>query len=186
MLMSLNQDLRNQAAAVLEPTIFLPVWQYWQRCLPGDGTLPGRHNLDPLDMPRLSLPYTLLVDVLNRGERLRFRLIGTELVKMSGRNLTGKFYDECYASSHLLSYIHDLYAALLETRRPLYTENIGTPGWAHGPRMVRRLMLPLAGNGQDIDMVYGVQDFTPVSEDLDAREYFGPNADVAEVRRVFL
>ncbi len=168
----------NPAADYLEPAMFRPAWLYWLSCRPAADLLPGRQHLDPVHMPPGTLPHTLLVDVLNRGERLRFRLIGSQLVQQAGRNLTGRFYDEAYVSQTLLEYVSGLYRTVVHQRCALYTENIAVPGWADQPRLVRRLMMPLANNGVDVDMVYCIQDYTPPMDH--------PTSDVTELRRVTL
>lgn len=68
--------------------ILLNLASYWaaKRGLP----LPQRRDIDPLDMPRSLLPHLALVEPVEGGPVVRFRLIGTELVQRYGRDATGK------------------------------------------------------------------------------------------------
>src|SRR3546814_18267061 len=68
---------------------------YWQSIHPAGGGLPGRRHLDPIDIPEL-LPNIWMIDVKRGPLRFRFRLVGTEIVKFTGRDATGCWLDEIY------------------------------------------------------------------------------------------
>ena len=70
---------------------------YWREKR-GDGTMPARADLDPLEIPTL-LPIVGLVDVLDGGARFRYRLVGTEIVDVDGHDATGRFLDEVLPDS---------------------------------------------------------------------------------------
>src|SRR3546814_6108920 len=60
------------------------LYDYWQSIRPNDLALPGRRHFDPLDIPEL-LPNIQMLDVKRDPLRFRFRLIGTEIVRFTGR-----------------------------------------------------------------------------------------------------
>ena len=69
--------------------------EYWQsKC--SDGRLPTRADIDPADLSFI-LPNLFLMDV-DMSEaprnRFRFRLFGTELARVHGRDRTGKTFHE--------------------------------------------------------------------------------------------
>jgi len=59
----------------------------------GRRRMPARKDIDPLDIPKL-LPKLVLTDVLHEPLRLRYRLIGTFVTDLAGRNATGRWLDE--------------------------------------------------------------------------------------------
>ncbi len=54
---------------------------------------PARRDIDPLHIPKV-LPVLTLVDVFHDPLRFRYRLIGTKITEMAGRDATGKWLDE--------------------------------------------------------------------------------------------
>ncbi|MDB5409992.1 MAG: hypothetical protein JWL84_4904 [Rhodospirillales bacterium] len=68
-------------------------YRYWEaRC--GSRAVPRRSDIDPSDI-RALLRNLQLVDVIDRGERFRFRLVGTAIVTAYAR---GSLSD--YAAGH--------------------------------------------------------------------------------------
>lgn len=53
----------------------------------GGGTMPDRKGVDPVELPRETLPWLFLLDVW--PDRAVFRLAGTELVASADRELKG-------------------------------------------------------------------------------------------------
>lgn len=65
---------------------------YWLE-LRGDRQMPSRQDIDPIDIPHL-LAHLVLVDVFSDPLRFRYRLIGTEITRLVGRDATGRWLDE--------------------------------------------------------------------------------------------
>ena len=128
------------------------LYRYWDGCRRGRG-MPARPDLDPVDIPRL-LSILILVDVKGDGD-YRFRLIGTELVTVARRDITGLRFEEAFPPGPYLNYLFALYAELIRERRPIYTEGIYVIGSPGRRRYTRRLILPLSADGRRIDMVLG-------------------------------
>jgi hypothetical protein len=67
---------------------------YWRGKASGTA-LPTRAQIDPIELPR-HLGHLLLVDVLREPLRLKYRLIGSAITAVAGRDATGCFLDELY------------------------------------------------------------------------------------------
>ncbi len=136
------------------------LYLYWQDKWQGH-RMPTRADIEPLEMPAL-LPLVYLVDVETgvdpeRGPlRFRFRLIGTRIVGWFGRDLTGQYVDESFAPR---------YREAATTGLPLYDVldkggADGAPGGRHG--FYQRLLMPLAGDDGEIEMLLGGVHPTPM------------------------
>ncbi len=127
---------------------------YWREKR-GPGARPARADLDPLEIPTL-LPIVGLIDVLDGGARFRYRLMGTEIVDMDGHDPTGRFLDEVLPDSGYADYLIGLLREVTRERRPLYGES-DFRGQDRIQRRVRRLFMPLSGDGRAVDMIFGGQ-----------------------------
>jgi len=67
-------------------------YHHWA-ALKGDRAFPLRKDLDPAAIPSL-LPYLYMVDVIGNGADFRYRLLGTDIVKNTIRDNTGKLLSE--------------------------------------------------------------------------------------------
>ncbi|GAB4169751.1 MAG: hypothetical protein OHK0024_05440 [Thalassobaculales bacterium] len=117
-----------------------------------DDTLPGRHDFDVLEL-RPWLGHIALYDVEPgpAGPRLRFRLIGTEIVAYDGGDFTGRYLDEVLPDP-IRDIVLSLYRAVYETRRPAL-ESVTRPN-GQGDRVTwDRAVLPLASDGARIDVM---------------------------------
>jgi hypothetical protein len=126
------------------PTL-APLLRYWQEKR-GARALPARRDIDPLEMGPALLPHLLLGDLLDRGTRVRFRLVGTVVVKRLGFDPTGKYLAEEQGDWF------DLMAALTRLvyveRAPVYAESLFT--WRSNRRLeTQHLLLPLTQDGPD-------------------------------------
>src|SRR3546814_5536143 len=103
-----------------------------------------------------------LVEPIDDGRRFRFRLVGTELARNAGLDLTGRYVDEINPNKAYAAYISDLYSQCALMPGPLYSE---TRYRARGgrTRLTRRLICPLAADGQRIDLFIAVQTFSLVA-----------------------
>jgi hypothetical protein len=120
--------------------------RYWdgQR---GARALPARRDIDPLDMGSALLPHLLLVDLFDRGTRVRFRLVGTQVVKRLGFDPTGRYLEGEMTGGwyELLAALHRLVYA---ERAPVFAESEFL--WGGGRRLrAQHLLLPLTQDGPD-------------------------------------
>jgi hypothetical protein len=126
--------------------------RYWQQQR-GARSLPSRRDIDPLEMGPDLLPHLLLTDLFDRGTRVRFRLVGTTIVKRLGFDPTGRYIEgemkggwwELVGALHRLAYCE---------RAPLYGESEFS--WGAGRRLeARHLLLPLTQDGPDPAIALG-------------------------------
>jgi hypothetical protein len=122
---------------------------YWQDKR-GDRAMPRRLDIDPIDL-RQMLPNIFLVDVEGGGQRFRYRLVGTELTAIMGRELKGAYIDEM--PFLFRKFALPAYAEVISRRAPCYKEINAIE--AFFTIRYKRLMLPLSENGTDISMILG-------------------------------
>lgn len=132
-------------------------FDYWQakhppRASTDSGGLPGRQNIDPLEIPDL-LPNIWLLDVQHEPFRLRYRLVGTGIVEARGRDQTGQWLDEAHPELASDPVYLERYRSVVAS---------GNPSWRRGPPrfwfhadfgLIENLILPLAADGTHIDML---------------------------------
>lgn len=140
----------------LPPTVHRDIrriFDYWRAIRPAPDLLPGRRNFDPMDVPDL-LPSICLLDVVREGAtmRFRYRLQGTRVDAMLGRDTLGRWVEEVEPGF--------FGSATEATYRRIADE--GKPDWRRGRPMMRyiqpfaeleRLFLPLASDGVMPDMI---------------------------------
>ncbi len=107
----------------------------------GERALPSRQEFD-LDVMKRWAPH-LSVAVVTPDGRFQFRLFGTELAHVYGRDLTGCFLDELTPNDlWLVVILH--YQDVVRTQRPLFAPiSVSNGRWY---TEVSRLLLPLSAN----------------------------------------
>lgn len=121
---------------------------YWRAKRDALGHLPGRADIDPVEM-RFALGHLMLVEV-ERGPRFRHRLIGTHIVERAGYDATGRYLDEI-PDAELSARVSESYLAALSTKEPVrQTLDDIFDGRSTKLELVR---LPLAGDGSNVDMI---------------------------------
>ncbi len=135
---------------VCDPRI-TALWHYWEG-LRGRRAMPSRADLDPADVRRL-LPNLFLVDVGATAEDLRWRLMGTEVVRLFGRELTGQAVGAGMGPT-AGRLMRARFAFVARTARPAHaTGTMQAERNAHAP--FERLLLPLSADGVRVDMLVG-------------------------------
>jgi hypothetical protein len=127
------------------------IYAYWLG-KKGRRRAPRRADIDPAEIASL-MPHVGLVDVHREPMRFRYRLLGTEVVRGLGLELTGRFLDEVPLDDHQCAIARE-YTCVAERAEPVcatweYTRPDG--------RHVRyeRLGLPLMSDGKTVDMLFG-------------------------------
>jgi hypothetical protein len=120
------------------------------------GRLPGRAQIDPADFKR-HLPTISLTEVPNPvshdPEDYRFRLAGTGLYDVYGREITGRVLSEVY-NTQSTDYWRAELDKVVEERRPgVGVHNFAWRGAGH--ISILWLRLPLAADGEQVDMILG-------------------------------
>lgn len=143
------------AGADTDPA-FARLHAYWAAKIV-DGRLPGRAQIDPLELPRDLLPDTALLEIEGDSDatrRFRIRLFGSNLIAMTGYDVTGRYYDEVV---HPIAYevLRRFGNDMIRQRRAGYLEGpSATEG--RGYLWFGRLLLPLASDGINVDMILGL------------------------------
>ena len=132
-------------------------YEYWrQKAVPP--AIPGRADIDPGEIPKL-LRDLMLVDVLPGG-RYRYRLIGTGNAEAHGINATGRYLDEVLPGPDYKAHVLGLYDECVGGRRALYSESLFlSPRRREAERHTKVLFLPLAEDGEKVNMVMVMQVF---------------------------
>ena len=124
---------------------------YWNSIGNGKG-LPGRPDLDPVDIPGM-LPFVFLVDVLGQGKDFRYRLVGTDIVRNTKRDFTGYRLSEIRDIGSQGKLI-DMYERTVRGKAPVLER---FPYVTRGgvEKFYDVVVVPLARNGKHVDMLFG-------------------------------
>ncbi len=146
-----NYPLMDNQTLSIDSAHLIELLAYWESVSPR-GLLPGREDLDPLSIPHI-LPFCELIDVHRDPLDFEYRLVGTKIDEISRQNYTGLKVSEI-PTQNPPSLMYELYSRVTHEKKPVravlpYTGNI--------PRIseVESLVLPLACNGRDVDMLLG-------------------------------
>ena len=127
------------------------IFAYWASRRNGS-RLPARSNINPTHFKR-HLPTVSLIDVSTDPRDYSLRLAGTGLYSVYGREITGRTLDQVYNAA-AADYWRAELDKIVEHRRPgVGVHNFGWRGAGH--LSILWLRLPLATNGQDVDMILG-------------------------------
>jgi hypothetical protein len=128
------------------------LYAYWDRKRAGR-SMPSRADIDPSDVARL-MSQVFIVDVGAEEGKPVYRLFGTALVSLFGREMTGRPVAEGLPSQAAEEALAR-YRTVIRDRRPHYHR-----ARLHEPRNdytdVERLLLPLSPNDIRVDMVIGL------------------------------
>src|SRR5579859_8055397 len=93
---------------------------YWS-AKRGARRMPSRADIDPADL-RVLLPHIMLLDVIDGGSDMRYRLVGTEIERHLGRPVTGRLLGDLVSGDYL-DYVLSLYQRVIAETVPVYSEN---------------------------------------------------------------
>ncbi len=129
--------------------------EYWSRCR-GDRAIPSRTDIDPGDIRHI-LPNVILIDVLREPLDFRYRLIGTEIDRHSSERHTGKRISEIQGRAAPSS-VWDNLKRVVDTREASET-SVPYVGPLKDFVTTRQIVLPLSGDGEEVDMLLVVIDY---------------------------
>jgi hypothetical protein len=122
------------------------LFRYWNEKR-GARVMPRRADIDPLEMGPALLPHLMLCDLFDRGLAIRFRLVGTAVVKYFGFDPTGRHLETGPAGSYF-GCLGTLHRLVFAERAPVYSE--GSFRWGLNRHLdIAQLLLPLAGTARD-------------------------------------
>jgi hypothetical protein len=114
--------------------------------------MPARKDIEPLEIAGL-MPQVFIVDAASEGE-LTYRLFGTSLVALFGREMTGRPMAEGLPPQAAED-ARARYRTVMRERRPLYHQaQLREP--RNNYTEVERLILPLSPNDIRVDMMIGM------------------------------
>jgi hypothetical protein len=129
-------------------------YDYWLRVAP-PGRLPGRQHIAPEDLVAL-LPRLWMADVFRDPLRLRYRLVGTEIVRSVQRELTGQWLDEVQPETVSNPMLSNRYRFIVETGRPTWRRGATLWNRDQQHRTVENCLVPLATNGETVDKIFAM------------------------------
>lgn len=131
------------------------LFAYWASRREGP-RLPSRDNIHPADFKR-HLPTVSLIDVVRdpeTGEKTyRQRLAGTGLYSVYGREITGRTLDEVYNTTAAHYWKTELDKVVDSAKPGVGFHSLAWRGASH--MSILWLRLPLATNGEEVDMILG-------------------------------
>jgi hypothetical protein len=135
------------------------LYHYWLSIRPRPTLLPGRKQFSPHAVPRL-LRSIWLVDVRRDPLRFKYRLVGTEHVEAAKSDPTGRWYDEAHPRFTQSSAYAQFTAAAERAEIAFYR---GPPVYVIDAkfRIIERLILPMAQDGRNVDMLLGITVLDP-------------------------
>jgi hypothetical protein len=133
-----------------------PALAYWISKR-GHRLLPGRRDIDPVEILPKILPNLQLIDVVDGGARFRYRLIGTATVEAYGEDFTGRYTDKMFPPD-LRDFIHGIYGQACRTKAPVYLRNRYVT--AKGYKLAsKRIYMPLSDDNIEVNHILGVLRF---------------------------
>lgn len=116
--------------------------RYWQdlRARSPGGDLPSVPAIDPLPL-RFILGWLMIVDPVDGGADFRYRLYGSAIAEVMGRDLTGCRISDSFP--HFAAWTAQIYRDAMVHRHPMLTRH--TPRRYVAVEQWERLILPFAG-----------------------------------------
>jgi hypothetical protein len=148
--------------------------------------MPARSDLDPREVPRL-LPNIGLIDIGKGLDAASFRLAGTCLRDIYGREITGERVDDVFAGE-ASTYWRRIHARIVDRGLPLHGV-VRSPAPERDHILLFWLRLPLSEDGRRVDRILCHDMAAPGDSDrmpertLLAHARYSPTSNV-ELRRV--
>jgi hypothetical protein len=140
----------------LDGPLLHEIYAYW-RGKRGLRRMPGRRDIDPVEVPRL-LPHLLISDVVDGGARFRYRLTGTEITRALGYDPTGRTVDDI-ASGSYRDYLNELQRMVCRGCAPLFAESEAVIAQRGRNFFAKRLLLPLSDDGAEVKQILAMEIF---------------------------
>lgn len=103
------------------------------------------------------LDRIMLVEVENAPRRYLYRLVGTQVTGRTGRDVTGRYWDELYTDEQYRA-LRESLDRVVATGKPC--RSTGTADYVDKDFVtVEALDLPLSSDGTDVDMIFRIVAF---------------------------
>jgi hypothetical protein len=137
------------------------LYRWWQGRRAGD--IPDRADLDPADLKRL-LPNIFIVDVEHDPFRIRYRLVGTRAIEVTGFDITGHYLDELLPADVGEPWMQHYHTAY-RTRAPVFGA-VDAPTRSGGMFVYEFGMFPLRKGGAAVDQFVSIEDYFDLTSTL--------------------
>jgi hypothetical protein len=127
------------------------------------GDIPDRADLDPADLKPL-LPNLFLVEVEHEPFRIRYRLVGTRAIEVTGYDITGHYLDNLLpadAGEPWVEYYHTAY----RTRSPVFGV-VDAPTRSGGRFAYEFGLFPLRKGGTAVEQFVSIEDYFDLTTTL--------------------
>jgi len=157
---NLGDDIRYLAREQLTSAIIKAVLVFWDQHK-GSGELMAKEAVDPFQL-RPWLPYLTISEFHENPFRLRYRLVGTEIVRFVKRDFTGVWLHESGWEDDIIALNRALYHHVYATRRPLF--GLSTVEWdGRSSYRFEWAVLPLTTDGARATHCLGVDDYSQIA-----------------------
>jgi hypothetical protein len=112
---------------------------HW-RGITGTADLPPAEAIDPAALVFI-LGWLMIMDPLDGGSDFKYRLYGSRIAELTGRDLTGCKVSDSFPD--FAAFTSEIYRSAMQTRRPVLTRH--TPPKVIVVARWERLILPFAG-----------------------------------------
>jgi hypothetical protein len=119
-------------------------------------SVPDRSAVDPADLKRM-LPNILISEVHHEPFRIRYRLVGTKVVEVTGFDIVGRFLDELLPAEPNEPWM-DHYRWIHSHRLPLLGSTT-VPTSAGAPFTYEFGIFPLRKGSESIEQFIAVEDY---------------------------
>src|SRR5258708_11173475 len=165
-------DEASRVLAQAKSPVVAACYEHWlQKRAQSGWSLPGRQHLDLIEMKGV-LPHLVLIDVVRHGvyHRLRIRFSGTYVTDILGRDVAG-LYIEHSGYPHAFDELYRRFSTVVDEKALVYGVS-PSPARHLDFLEYEHLTLPLAADGQTVDMLFGVSCALPYSK-VPARHEYG-------------
>jgi hypothetical protein len=128
----------------------------WWQAHRGQSDIPDRRDLDPAALRSL-LPNLFIADVEPAPFRIRYRLVGTKAVRVTGFDITGRYLDELLSVEPEVPWM-DYYRIVYESRAPLLGSVVVSAS-AGGTFTYEFGLFPLTRGGTEIAQIAAIEDY---------------------------
>jgi len=119
---------------------------------------PAKADIEPSEITSL-LPYLLIAEFFRDPLRVRYRLVGTEIVAFNEFEFTGNWLHEVGWDADTKTLLLDRYATLTERRVPLFGRGDYEPAPGKARRLYEWGKFPLGGGGAELKYCLAIEDF---------------------------
>lgn len=125
----------------------------------GQHGLTDRRTLDP-EALKLLLPNLFIAEAEHAPFRIRYRLVGTKAVQITGFDITGRYLDELLSAQPEVPWL-DYYRMVYDSREPLMGSVI-VSALSGGTFTYEFGLFPLTVGGSRVDQFVAVEDYFDV------------------------